>query len=245
MKIIPTMDIQNGLVVQVRRSGPQKYYPLESVLVSNADPLSVFQAFHEKLGARAFYITDLNARHRIGDNFEIIKEMSKVEGVSLLVEAGVNTIESAQSLLQIGSTKAVIGTKHLDSMEEAIRILDTIGVDNVIFTVEMEQYETYADSVEIRRLKPIELVHHLWDFGLREFILLELSTIGTTQGAQVALLHFLREVIEQCKGAKIITGGGIRDIRDLVALRDIGVSGVMLGTALHKGTITVEEIKQL
>jgi phosphoribosylformimino-5-aminoimidazole carboxamide ribotide isomerase len=245
MQIIPIMDIYNQVVVLLKRTGPQKYYPLESILVDNVHPLSVLQAFREKLGAQTFYITDLNARHREGNNFKIIKEMSTVRGITLLVDAGVGTAKAAQRLLQTGVTKVVIGTKYLDSMNEAKKIIDTIGVENVIFAVEMEQYQTYADSLEVKKLRPLEFIHRLWDFGLRDFIVLELSALGTAQGVQTTLLEFLHTIIEQFKGISLITGGGIRNIQDLVALRDIGISGVLIGTALHKGTLTARDIEQL
>ncbi|SRR6266700_261251 len=245
MDIIPVIDIQDGIAVQVRRGEPQKFYPLESILVDSADPLSVLQALQEKLMCSIFYVIDLNARHREGDNFKIIKKMGAIDGVNILVDAGVDTVQSARQLMEMGSVKSIVGTKHLDSIQQAIRILETIGIDNVIFNLQMEQYEVYANSAEVRRLKPIEIIYQLWDYGQKEFILIELFTIGTVQGVHGHFLQFLHDIIERFKGIKVITGGGIRDVQDLVTLKDIGVSGAMLGTALHKGIITAEDIAVL
>ena len=35
-----------------------------------------------------------------------------------------------------------------------------------------------------------------------------------------------------------------RDIKDLVELKNLGVSGVLVATALHSGKISIEELKQ-
>jgi phosphoribosylformimino-5-aminoimidazole carboxamide ribotide isomerase len=43
---------------------------------------------------------------------------------------------------------------------------------------------------------------------------------------------------------ELIAGGGVRDIEDLVSLRNVGVSGVLLATALHSGAISVETLRQ-
>jgi uncharacterized protein related to proFAR isomerase len=39
-------------------------------------------------------------------------------------------------------------------------------------------------------------------------------------------------------------GGGVRGVKDLVTLKDLGVFGVLVATALHSGKISPEELKQ-
>ena len=41
---------------------------------------------------------------------------------------------------------------------------------------------------------------------------------------------------------QILVGGGVRNLDDLVKLKDLGIFGVLLATALHSGKIKVEEI---
>ncbi len=42
----------------------------------------------------------------------------------------------------------------------------------------------------------------------------------------------------------VFVGGGVRDIKDLVELKNLGVSGVLVATALHSGKISIEELKK-
>ncbi len=42
----------------------------------------------------------------------------------------------------------------------------------------------------------------------------------------------------------VYVGGGVRDIKDLVELKNLGVSGVLVATALHSGKISIDELKQ-
>ena len=56
-------------------------------------------------------------------------------------------------------------------------------------------------------------------------------------------MSFLKEVLRNIK-AKVFVGGGVRDIKDLVELKALGVFGVLLATALHSGKISPEELKQ-
>jgi uncharacterized protein related to proFAR isomerase len=43
----------------------------------------------------------------------------------------------------------------------------------------------------------------------------------------------------------IITGGGARNIQDLKILKEAGVAGVLIATALHNGSITQHELATL
>jgi phosphoribosylformimino-5-aminoimidazole carboxamide ribotide isomerase len=244
MIIIPVMDILNGIVVQ-RRTGPQKYYKLESILTNSAEPMSVLCAIRDKIGCKTFYITDLNARHRNGDNLEIINNISKLKDIRLLVDAGTNTPELARKLMEIGSSKVVVGTKYLPNIERALEIIDAIGSDNVVFAVELENYKIYANSVEMRKIDPIEMIKYLQNYGLRKFIIYELTNIGTGIGIPSEFLKFLCRICEQLNNIQIFVGGGIRNMQDIITLKNIGVYGCLVGSALHNGAITKEDIQAL
>jgi len=244
MIIIPTIDILDGYVVQ-RRPEPPKYRRLESVLVNSAEPIFVLHAIKEKLGCNTFYVTDLNARHRQGNNFQIINDLSKVENAKLLVDVGISTPKLGRKLLKIGATKVVVGVKHLVSLKEALRIIEAVSMNNVIFAIEMEQYQLYTNSAEIRKMDPIKLINQLRIRGLEEFVVFELSNIGTAGGIPLDFIKFIRKIFQHCPRVKIITGGGIHNAKDLIKLKNLGVSGCLVGTALHSGTITAQDIHNL
>jgi phosphoribosylformimino-5-aminoimidazole carboxamide ribotide isomerase len=47
------------------------------------------------------------------------------------------------------------------------------------------------------------------------------------------------------EGFDVYVGGGVRDVNDLIRLREIGVSGALVASALHSGKIKVHELKAL
>jgi phosphoribosylformimino-5-aminoimidazole carboxamide ribotide isomerase len=67
-----------------------------------------------------------------------------------------------------------------------------------------------------------------------------LAKVGSGEGIN---LSFLKEVLRNIK-AEMFVGGGVRDVKDLVELKGLGVSGVMVATALHSGKISPERLKQ-
>jgi phosphoribosylformimino-5-aminoimidazole carboxamide ribotide isomerase len=70
--------------------------------------------------------------------------------------------------------------------------------------------------------------------------LLDLARVGSGAGVNT---EFLKEAIAVLDG-DIYLGGGISDIDDLLALRTMGVSGVLLATALHSGKIGFADLKK-
>jgi phosphoribosylformimino-5-aminoimidazole carboxamide ribotide isomerase len=53
----------------------------------------------------------------------------------------------------------------------------------------------------------------------------------------------VKEILEQTK-VEVLTGGGVRDIKDLEMLRSMGVTGVLVATALHNGGLAIKKLKQ-
>ncbi len=44
---------------------------------------------------------------------------------------------------------------------------------------------------------------------------------------------------------EFLIGGGVRDIQDLLILRDIGAAGALMATAIHRGTISGHDLALL
>jgi phosphoribosylformimino-5-aminoimidazole carboxamide ribotide isomerase len=69
---------------------------------------------------------------------------------------------------------------------------------------------------------------------------LDLARVGSGEGVN---LDFLKKVIADV-GVDVYVGGGVRDITDLLELRNLGVSGALIATALHTGKITIAQLNQ-
>jgi phosphoribosylformimino-5-aminoimidazole carboxamide ribotide isomerase len=76
--------------------------------------------------------------------------------------------------------------------------------------------------------------------GVSQIIILDLTRVGSGEGVNMS---FLTEVLRNIT-AKVLVGGGVRDVKDLVELKDLGVFGVLVATALHSGKISLESLKQ-
>jgi phosphoribosylformimino-5-aminoimidazole carboxamide ribotide isomerase len=73
-------------------------------------------------------------------------------------------------------------------------------------------------------------------------IVMTLARVGSGEGPDLARLI---SIIARAGDRKIYAAGGVRNIADLNALRDIGAAGALVATALHSGQITSGDLESL
>ena len=67
-----------------------------------------------------------------------------------------------------------------------------------------------------------------------------LSRVGSNRGPD---LEKIQDLIKVSNRNKIYTAGGVRNLNDLQALRNLNISGSLLATSLHDGSFTSCAIK--
>jgi phosphoribosylformimino-5-aminoimidazole carboxamide ribotide isomerase len=239
LKIIPVLDIQNGVAVHAVRGMRKEYKPLKSVLCATADPVEVAKAF-KMIGFSELYVADLDAISGMHPNFDIIRKIANMTGLRLMVDAGVADLNRAEELLQSHVSKIIVGTETLSTVSFVKEAIDSFGRERVIVSLDMKNGEVLTGFDSDKRMKPLEILLEFQRMGLTQVIFLDLAKVGSSEGFNVP---FLKEALRRFD-LRAFVGGGVRDVADLVELKNIGVSGVLLATALHSGRINEEKAKQ-
>lgn len=239
MKIIPVIDILNGRVVHAVRGKRKEYQPLQSILTKSNVPVEVAEAFKD-LGFKELYVADLDAILDCSTNFQTLRIIADKTGIALMVDAGITSIERAQNVLGNGVSKLIVGTETLQSVKFVEQAVDIFGSDHVVVSLDLK-----GDKILVRLgfegcLNPICLLKDFKRMGVSEVIVLDLARVGSDEGVNT---DFLKKVIAEV-GVDVYVGGGVRDINDLVELRNLRVSGALIATAVHTGKITVGQLKQ-
>jgi len=239
MRVIPVLDIRQGIVVHAVRGERADYRPVVSVLAERPDPLVVARAFRERLGLRELYVADLDALQGGAVQWDVLEGLVRDGAARLMVDAGVTDVESAGRLLDVGVRRVVVGSETLRGPED-LRALSAVPPDRRTFSLDLRsgrvwtRYPRWADG------PPWELLDELLRTGWTEVIVLDLSRVGTQAGPDTALLT---EVRRRYPGLTLLTGGGVRHVGDLRRLQALGVDGVLVATALHRGTITAAHLQ--
>ncbi len=239
MKIIPVIDVLEGRVVHAVRGRRKEYQPLKSILCASTNPVDVAAAL-KALGFSELYVADLDAITRGQANFSILKNIAIKTSLELMVDAGIDTLEKAERVLESHVSKVIIGTETLPSTSLVAEAVRLFGRDRVVVSLDLRG-EQVISGFELGALKdPVALLREFQEAGVSQIIVLDLARVGSGEGVN---MPFLREVLRNIK-ANVYVGGGVRDVKDLVELKGVGVFGVLLATALHSGKISLKELKQ-
>lgn len=239
MRVIPVIDVLNGVVVHARRGRRERYRPLKSALCEGSDPVRVAEAFRSVFGFGELYLADLDAITRGTLNPALIREVSEVRGVRFMVDAGVDSLQVARVLVESGASRVVVGTETLRAVADLEGILRGLGEDRVTVSIDSVEGLVISRCGDLAGLRPWEAARMAESVGVGELIVLELSRVGSGRGVDVASI---RRVIDAV-AVPVVAGGGVRDVRDVLTLRDVGASGVLVATALHEGAITREDLR--
>ena len=230
------LDILDGIAVHAVRGQRKHYRPLESLICTSTHPSDVAAAF-EKLGFTEMYVADLDAilgkKQRAS-----IKQLSKEIGMRLLVDAGISDLKSAQDLVNSGASKLVIGTETLSEPEFVQDALKFFGNDRIVLSLDLMN-NMLLGSIYNASSEPIDILQGFCNMGLRQVIVLDLARVGSNQGVNVDFLSKLNEEFD----IDLYVGGGVRNLTDLLKLRNLGLKGALVATALHSGELSIADLR--
>jgi phosphoribosylformimino-5-aminoimidazole carboxamide ribotide isomerase len=235
LKVIPVIDVLNGIVVHAVRGIRKEYQPLQSVLTKSVEPLEVAKTF-KNIGFSDLYLADLDAIIDCSTNFRFLKNIS--DEIELLVDAGVTSIERAQKLLNSGVSKLIIGTETLQKKSFVSDSIRLFGSERVVVSLDLKGSKILVRLGFDGCSDPMCLLRQFKEMGVSQMIVLDLLRVGSGEGVNV---DFLKKLIAEVE-IDVYVGGGVRDLKDLVELKNIGVAGALVATGLHTGNISVEQL---
>jgi phosphoribosylformimino-5-aminoimidazole carboxamide ribotide isomerase len=239
LKVIPVIDVLRGEVVHAVRGQRSQYMPLNSPLTKSAAPSVVAEKFRE-LGFSDLYVADLDAIIECSSSFETLEQIARKSCLNLWVDAGVTSLERAQKLLGSGASKLIIGTETLQTKKFVEQAVEMFGSERVVVSLDLKGEKMLVKIGFDGCKSPLCLLKDFKGMGVSRVIVLDLLRVGSDEGVNVA---FLKKIVGEV-GLDVIAGGGVRNIADLVELKNIGVAGALVATALHNGKISLDELKQ-
>ena len=238
MKIIPVIDVLNGIAVHGVRGERKQYKPLKSLLCSSYKPTEIAYTF-ELLGFDSLYLADLDAIMKNIVNYSIYQQITEKTSLNLMIDAGISNIKKTEKVLKTGTSRIIIGSETLKGLDFVEKCVNAFGENKIVVSVDQKGGKLLGKSQTITSLDAVSFAKKLEDLGIHQIILLELDRVGTENGTNLILI---RNILEKTK-LKVIVGGGIRNLQEIKELSSLGVSGALVATILHNGKVSVEDLK--
>jgi phosphoribosylformimino-5-aminoimidazole carboxamide ribotide isomerase len=239
LKVIPVIDILNGITVHAVKGQRNQYQPLQSNLTKSTIPVEVAKTF-KTLGFTQLYIADLDAIIDCRTSFGDLKQVADESGLELLVDAGITSLERARLLMENGVHTLIVGTETLQNKSFVAEAIKEFGSKRVLLSLDLKDGKVLVGQGFAGSTEPLEMLKNFKSVGLSQVVVLDLSRVGSGEGVDLAFLKKIKDTLE----IDVYVGGGVRGIDDLVELEKLGVSGALIATSLHTGKIDSSELKQ-
>ena len=234
MILLPAVDILEGKAVRLTQG------EFDQATIYDADPLEAARRWVDE-GARGLHVVDLDgARQGAPINIEHVRRITAEVPVPVQVGGGLRTIRAVRDAVDAGAARVVIGTaayQDVDFLDEAIAEFD----DRVVVSIDARQGRLAAAGWTQQTDIPIEaVIGQLGARGVRRYVYSSIDRDGMLAGPD---LEGARRVAEAVRGTYAYSGGiaALDDLRALVELRQVNLSGVIVGTALYERRFTVAE----
>jgi phosphoribosylformimino-5-aminoimidazole carboxamide ribotide isomerase len=249
MRVIPVLDLKSGLAVAAI-AGDRDRYGLLRGTPEGCNPLAWTRRFRDQLLAAGFssppalYVADLDAIEGQPPHLELFCQMA-AQGVSLWVDAGVRTPDDAPNLLASGVETLVVGLETVTGPESLAAIIDEAGADRVCFGLDLNGGRPMVETQDAWGTDdPLELSQRAIALGARTIMILDLSRIGTGQGAGTeGLIEAVRSASPP--GLRLLAGGGVAGPEDLDLLLRSGADAALVGSALRDGRLLPADLRSL
>jgi phosphoribosylformimino-5-aminoimidazole carboxamide ribotide isomerase len=234
MRIVPVLDIKNGVVVRGIAGRRENYRPIVSQLTSSSFPVDLAKAFRDQLGLREIYLADLDAIGGQEPCWKIYGDIRSL-GCRLWVDAGIRNVSDAHKLLQGGISDIVIGLETLAGPTEVKAICDTLESEQIIFSLDLKHGKPLGNVNAWSKEDAYPIANEAIGFGIRRLIILDLAMVGRGRG--LGTEELCRRIAKVNPSIEICAGGGIQGPEDFSRLAECGVQTVLIASALHDGRL--------
>lgn len=146
-------------------------------------------------------------------------------------------MESISFYLDHGLARVILGTSAMEDPQLLEEALSKYG-DKIAVGIDCKNGYVYGRGwLEASELYYIDFAKTLEAKGVKTIIVTDISKDGTLSGPNVEMLKNLSEAVSM----DIVASGGIKDINDIQALKDLGLYATITGKAMYHKTLDLKE----
>jgi len=230
MEIIPVIDLKADRVVRARMGQRHLYQGIETILSPASDSLSITAGLLSLYPFSTLYVADLDAIEGRGDHRAVLTQLkARHPQLMLWVDNGIANADAAAAWLDTGLGCLVLGS---ETQLDICVVRDLVAHQRVVLSLDFR-----GDAFQ----GPPELLEqpHIWP---QRVIVMTLARVGSGAGPDLERLAGIRRA---APAHKLYAAGGVRDRADLIALREAGIDGALIASALHDGRVVANDIAEV
>lgn len=240
MLIIPAIDLKDGKCVRLKQG------QMEKSTIFSENPAEMARKW-VNLGAQRLHLVDLDGAFAGKPvNESAIKSIVREVGADIPIQlgGGIRNLDTVEKFINSGVDSVIIGTAavtHPGFLHEACFAFPgqiVVGLDAKDGDVAINGWAKLTGH------NVIELAQKFEEYGVESIIYTDIGRDGMLSGVNIEATVKLSESLK----IPVVASGGVSNIGDIIALcevANIGIRGVITGTAIYEGTLDFKAAQQL
>ena len=240
MLIIPAIDLKDGKCVRLKQG------QMDKSTIFSENPAEMARKW-VNLGAQRLHLVDLDGAFAGKPvNESAIKSIVSEVGADIPIQlgGGIRNLDTVEKFIHSGVDSVIIGTAavtHPGFLHEACFAFPgqiVVGLDAKDGDVAINGWAKLTGH------NVIELAQKFEEYGVESIIYTDIGRDGMLSGVNIEATVKLSESLK----IPVVASGGVSNIGDIKALcevANIGIRGVITGTAIYEGTLDFKAAQQL
>jgi phosphoribosylformimino-5-aminoimidazole carboxamide ribotide isomerase len=229
--VYPAIDLHGGKCVRLKQGdfGRSKEY--------DANPVERAREW-ERQGATAIHVVDLDGAEMGSPvQLDLVARIANAVNVPLQVGGGIRTLKDLRAVRDSGAQRVVIGTAAVGDRELRLEAVEAASASLIVAVDARDGVVATHGWRQSSGISVLNLAEELAADGVASVLYTDVARDGMDAGAA------LEATAAVAKSIPTLASGGVRGVEDVAALSNIpGVVGVVVGTALYEGRVTLEQL---
>jgi phosphoribosylformimino-5-aminoimidazole carboxamide ribotide isomerase len=228
--VLPALDVLEGRCV--RLAGGDR----DRVTVEGGDPVVATSSF-AAAGAPFLHLVDLDGAFRGAPTPGLVERVvAAAAGTPVQVGGGYRDIRAIESALAAGAARVMVGTAALEP--DFVRTAAQRFSEHLVVAVDARDGLVVVDGwTRSSTIAATDLAAACADAGAARLLVTSASRDGSLAGPDLDLLGS----VVAASRLPVLAAGGVASLDDVVRIRDTGCEGVVLGSALWSGHVTLAD----
>ncbi len=231
MYIFPAIDLYDGKAVRLLRGEYDK------MTVYSDNPIEIARDF-EASGASHIHMVDLEgAKSGETPNIDIVAQVARETGLFVEVGGGIRSMEIVDRYISAGVGRVILGTAAVNDEAFLRAAVEKHGERIAVGADIKDGFVAIKGWTEKSQYSCFDFCKKMQEIGVKTLICTDISKDGAMQGTNRELYRELSERLDM----QIIASGGVSDIGDIKALREMNLYGAIVGKAYYTKAISIKE----
>jgi phosphoribosylformimino-5-aminoimidazole carboxamide ribotide isomerase len=234
--IIPSIWLSHGKCVRIQEGDFSKGE------VYQKSPMDFAKDFEDH-GIKTLHLVDLDGATRgTPSNYHVLETLAAHTSLKIDFAGGIRTDGDISKAFEYGATYITAASISIIQPDLFAEWVLSYGREKVTLAADAKHGQVYWEGWQ--KKSEIDLFEHINFFytrGLKYVKTTEISKDGKLEGPDFDLYQ---RILDKFPGIGLLASGGVRNIDDIEKLNDMGVFGVIFGTAYYGERIKLTELER-